>query len=90
MLFKDPAVEIPFLGGRRMDRETNGGALHLTVGHFSFGEVTQPIDPPVAHAIAELFLLAVEDVVRDEALESPADDGFLELALAAHLDRGVQ
>ena len=90
MLLKQRAVEVRFLGGGRVDGEANGRPLHLAIAHLRLGMVAQAVDPPIADAIAELLLLAVQDELGQESFEGLTDDGLLDFSLAAHLGLGVE
>lgn len=57
MLFEDGTVEVFFFVLRRVDREAPGGIRHFSVADGLGGHLFQRVDPAVADAVGELFLL---------------------------------
>src|SRR5690606_15658619 len=68
-LLEEAAVPVGLPGQRSVDREALGRGGELGIAHQLLRMRLQAVDPAVADAIAELFLLAPEDGVRQHAGE---------------------
>nr|GMD73396.1 hypothetical protein Iba_chr12fCG17960 [Ipomoea batatas] len=60
---KDHSVIVTFLGSRGVVREDMCSVEHHFVGHMLLRVSFEPIDPAIPHAIAELFLLPVQNML---------------------------
>ena len=64
VLLEGHAVEEGLLGLGRVDGEHVLRVVHHLVRHHALRVSLEAVDPAVAHAVAELLLLAVQDVLR--------------------------
>ena len=64
VLIEHAPVPVRFLRIRHVAAPLGLRVLQLLIAHHLFGGVFQSIDPPVPHTIAELLLLAPQDLLR--------------------------
>src|SRR5690606_4729257 len=78
MAFEDAPVEEGFAGRWRVERVARRGRGELAVADGLFRMRLEAVDPGVADAVAELFLLPPQDLVRERAGERFAQHRLLD------------
>ena len=84
MLFEDGTVEVFFFVLRRVDREAPGGIRHFSVADGLGGHLFQRVDPAVADAVGELFLLP-PGYFRGEHIGESSRRIFFSITLPGHI-----
>ena len=90
MLFEDGTVEVFFFVLRRVDREAPGGIRHFSVADGLGGHLFQRVDPAVADAVGELFLLPPGYFRGEHFGESLAENFLLDHATGTHFGFRVE
>ncbi len=90
MLVEDGAVVVGLFSERGVDGEAERRRLEHLIRHFLLDHGLEAVDPRITHAVGELLLLAPCHFMGQQILERFAQDVLLDLALAAHLVRGVE